>query len=75
MIEEHEMALRYAVSKKQNISIPQGTTTTASTYPVTEYKAFRKFATREQARAFKRLKAFMDLPLSIIDTQRQMVVR
>ena len=67
------MIKKYAISKRSNIRIPEDANTKASTYPVISYKSFRKFATREEARWFKRFLA--TTPVSIIDTQRQVVVR
>ncbi|UFK09535.1 hypothetical protein [Xanthomonas phage DES1] len=47
------MALRYGISKKDNVLVSVDANTTASRYPLTQFKLFRKFATRDDARSYK----------------------
>ena len=64
--------MNYAISQTKNVTIPAEANTTKGNYPVISFKAFRKFHTREQARAFKRADKRQ---LSIINLKTQEVVR
>lgn len=64
--------MNYAISQTKNVRIPNDANTTKGNYPVLSFKAFRKFRTREQARAFKRAD---HRQLSIINLKTQEVVR
>ena len=64
---------KFAVSLAKNVRIPYDVSTDNGNYPVLTYKPFRKFATRDQARAFKR--EYTGSPVVIINTATQQVVR
>lgn len=64
--------MNYAISQTKNVRIPNDANTTKGNYPVLSFKAFRKFRTREQARAFKRDDHRV---LSIINLKTMEVVR
>lgn len=66
------MTFKYAISQTKNVVIPVDANTTNGNYPVLSFKAFRKFRTREQARAFKRGDKRR---LSIINLETMEVVR
>jgi hypothetical protein len=65
--------MKYAISLRKNIKLPAGTSTDNGNYPVHSFKPFRKFRTREQARAFKR--TYSGNPVSIVNLTTQQVVR
>lgn len=46
-------SLRYGISKKENVLVSMDANTTESRYPLTQFKLFRKFATRDAARSYK----------------------
>lgn len=64
---------KFAISLAKNVRIPYEANTDKGNYPVLTYKPFRKFATRDQARAFKR--EYTGSPVVIINTATQQVVR
>lgn len=64
--------MNYAISQTKNVLIPNDANTTKGNYPVLSFKPFRKFRTREQARAFKRAD---HRALSIINLKTMEVVR
>jgi hypothetical protein len=66
--------MRYAISNVKNVLVPNDANTTASTYPVLEYKGFKKLPTRALAREYKRTRRYAQRYV-IVDTQRQMIVR
>ena len=68
------MTTRYAISNIDNVLVSVDANTTASRYPVVQFKAFRKFATREQARSYKRSRKNPQ-QYAIIDTSTGNVVR
>lgn len=63
---------KYAISKTSNVRVPVDANTTPGNYPVISFTAFRKFKTREAARAFKRGDSRQ---LSIINLETMQVVR
>ena len=65
---------RYTISKKENVLIPEHADTTLSGYPVTSYRGFRKFVTREAARSYKRS---LKIPSKycIVDTVNANIIR
>lgn len=62
----------WGVSLTKNVFIPADETTTKSVYKAVDYKVFRKFSTREEARQFKRS---YKSPVSIINLATSSVVR
>lgn len=64
---------KFAISLSKNVRIPFDVNTDNGNYAVLSYKPFRKFATRDQARAFKR--EYAGSPVVIINTATQQVVR
>lgn len=66
------MNYQYVISQSKNVVVPTGTDRRKGNYPVLSFKAFRKFRTREQARAFKRDDHRV---LSIINLKTMEVVR
>ena len=64
---------KYAISLARNVRIPHEVSTDNGNYAVLSYKPFRKFATRDQARAFKR--EYTGSPVVIVNTATQQVVR
>lgn len=65
--------MKYVISLTRNVRVPLDVNTKASSYPVVSYRGFRKFKSREQARAFKR--TYQGSPVSIINVEKQQVVR
>lgn len=68
------MTTRYAISKIENVLIANDADTKASRYPVVEYVAFRRAATRDKARNYKRSRKNPQA-YAIIDTATNNVVR
>ena len=64
---------KYIISLAKNVRIPHEVSTDNGNYAVLSYKPFRKFATRSQARAFKR--EYTGSPVVIVNTITQQVVR
>ena len=64
---------KFAISLAKNVRIPHEASTDNGNYPVLSYKGFRKFATRDQARAFKR--SYTGSPVVIVNTATQQIVR
>lgn len=64
--------MNYAISQTKNVLVPVDANTSNGNYPVLSFKPFRKFHTREQARAFKRAD---HRSLSIINLKTMQVVR
>ena len=64
--------MNYAISQTKNVVVPVDANTSKGNYPVLHFVSFRKFRTREQARAFKRADKRQ---LSIINLKTQEVVR
>lgn len=62
----------WGISLQKNVRIPFDADTKASRYTAIAFKAFRKFATRDEARQFKRS---YNKPVSIIDLSSATVVR
>jgi len=62
----------WGVSLTKNVLIPVDETTTKSVYKAVDFKVFRKFSTREEAREFKR--SYKN-PVSIINLATSSVVR
>lgn len=67
------MSKKYSISLAKNVRIPHEASTKNGSYPVLTYKAFRKFATRAEARTFKR--SYTGSPVVIVNTATQQVVR
>ena len=67
------MSKKYSICLAKNVRIPYEASTKNGSYPVLTYKAFRKFATRDQARAFKR--SYTGSPVVIVNTATQNIVR
>lgn len=66
--------MRYGITNVKNLVIAASANTKASTYPAVEHKVFRKFATRQEAREYKRTRRHpQNYP--IVDLQRNMVIR
>lgn len=65
---------RFAISNINNITITRDANTTNSRYPVLDFVPFRKFATRAQARTYKRTRRDPQ-QYAIIDTVTKNVVR
>lgn len=65
---------RFAISNINNVLIPTEASTTPSRYPVNSFTAFRKFATRAEARAYKRTRKNPQ-QYAIIDTATNNIVR
>ena len=66
--------MRYAISNVAKVIVPNDVNTKNSIYPVIAYRGFKKFATREKAREYKRTRRYSQ-QYAIIDTVRQVVVR
>ena len=66
--------MRYGVTNVKNLVIGRDANTTNSTYPAVEYKVFRKFKTRDEAREYKRTRRYPQR-YPIIDLKNNMVVR
>ena len=66
--------MRYAIANKNTVLVPELVSTTPSTYPVTAFKVFRKFSTRELARAYKQSRRNPQ-DYSIIDLKQEAIVR
>ena len=64
---------KFIISLAKNVRIPLDARTDNGNYAVLSYKPFRKFATRDQARAFKR--EYTGSPVVIVNTATQQVVR
>ena len=64
---------KFIISLAKNVRIPHETKTDNGNYAVLSYKPFRKFATRDQARAFKR--SYTGSPVVIVNTATQQIVR
>ena len=64
---------RYGISLSKNIVKASYANTKASKYDIIAYKVFRKFATREEARLFKR--NYTGKPVSIVDLTVGQLVR
>lgn len=67
------MSKKYSISLAKNVRIPHEASTKNGSYPVLSYKGFRKFDTRDQARAFKR--SYTGSPVVIVNTATQNIVR
>ena len=63
----------FAISLRKNVTIPANTNTDNGNYDVETYKVYRRFATRDAARSFKR--HYVGSPLVIINTATNQVVR
>lgn len=64
---------KYAISLRSNVRIATGANTSKGNYDVVAFKAFRKFATRDKARAFKR--RYLGNSIVIVNTATNQVVR
>lgn len=64
---------KYAISLRKNVSLAIDANTSNGNYDVVEYKTFRKFPTRDAARAFK--KSYTGNPVVIINTATSQAVR
>ena len=62
----------WGISLKKNVRVPFDVDTKASTYKALAYKTFRKFATRDEAREFKRS---YGKPVAIVNLATSTVVR
>ena len=67
------MINKYAISLRKNVRIATDAQTSKGNYDVVAYKAFRKFPTRDKARAFKR--TYIGQPVVIINTATGQAVR
>lgn len=67
------MINKYAISLRKNVRIATDAQTSNGNYDVVAYKAFRKFPTRDKARAFKR--TYIGQPVVIINTATGQAVR
>lgn len=65
--------MKFAISLRKNVTVASDVSTTPGNYDVVEYKAFRKFPTRNAARAFK--KSYTGNPVVIINTATSQAVR
>lgn len=66
--------MTYGIANKNTVSLPEFANTKESIYPANAFKIFRKFATRDAARAYKRsLKNPQHY--AIINTRSALVVR
>ena len=66
--------MRYGITNVKNLLVARDANTTASSYPAVEHKVFRKFATRNEARQYKRTRRNPQ-QYPIIDLERNLVVR
>ena len=67
------MKNKYAISLRKNTLVASYAKTSKGNYDVVAYKAFRKFPTRDKARAFKR--TYTGQPVVIINTATGQAVR
>lgn len=66
--------MRYGITNVKNLVVAANADTHASTYPAVEHKVFRKFATRREAREYKRTRRNPQ-QYPIVDLQRNLVIR
>lgn len=64
---------KFAISLRKNVLVAKNASTKNGNYDVVAYKGFRKFPTRDAARAFKR--AYKGNPVVIINTATSQAVR
>lgn len=65
--------MKFAISLRKNVTVASDVSTTPGNYDVVSYKTFRKFATRNAAREFKR--NYAGNPVVIINTATSQAVR
>lgn len=65
--------MNYSISLRKNVRVAKDASTKNGNYDVVDYKSFRKFPTRDAARAFKR--AYKGNPVVIINTATSQAVR
>lgn len=66
--------MTYGIANKKTMILAQFANTTDSIYPVVSFKIFRKFSTRNAARAYKRSLKNPQY-YAIINTSKALVVR
>lgn len=64
---------KFAISLRKNVRVADYANTSKGNYDAISYKAFRKFPTRDKARAFKR--SYLGSPVVIINLATNQVVR
>lgn len=64
---------KYAISLRKNVRVADYADTSKGNYDAIAFKAFRKFSTRDAARAFKR--GYIGQPVVIVNTITSQVVR